>query len=91
MEEILRRLLQDHYKVQNPSDLKSRRPRAKQIVVPRQIAMYLIKKFLDKSLSRYWQRLLEVKDHTTVMNAIERVEYLQSKDQDIFKDIEELD
>src|SRR5690606_7604565 len=41
-EEILRRVA-DHYKVKI-ADLKST-TRAKQIVVPRQIAMYLIKKF----------------------------------------------
>ena len=86
-EEILRRVA-DHYKVKI-MDLKSS-TRAKQIVVPRQIAMYLIKKFLDKSLVDIG-KTFGGRDHTTVMNALERVKYLQSKDQDIFKDIEELE
>ncbi len=86
-EEILRRVA-DHYKVKI-QDLKST-TRAKQIVVPRQIAMYLIKKFLDKSLVDIG-KTFGGRDHTTVMNALERVKFLQSKDQDIFKDIEELE
>ncbi len=86
-EEILKRVA-DHYKVRI-TDLKSA-TRAKQIVVPRQIAMYLIKKFLDKSLVDIG-KAFGGRDHTTVMNALERVKYLQSKDQDIFKDIEELE
>lgn len=86
-EEILKRVA-DHYKVKT-QDLKSS-TRAKQIVVPRQIAMYLIKKFLDKSLVDIG-KAFGGRDHTTVMNALERVKYLQQKDQDIFKDIEELE
>ncbi len=86
-EEIIKRVA-DHYKVRT-QDLKSS-TRAKQIVVPRQIAMYLIKKFLDKSLVDIG-KAFGGRDHTTVMNALERVKYLQQKDQDIFKDIEELE
>lgn len=87
VEEIMR-IVCDHFNVK-PCDLKSR-TRAKPIVVPRQIAMYLIKKFLDKSLVDIG-KAFGGKDHTTVMNALERVQYLQSNDQDIFKDIEELE
>ncbi len=86
--EEIQRLVGDHFKVKL-SDLKSS-ARAKPIVVPRQIAMYLIKKFLDKSLVDVG-KAFGGKDHTTVMNAIERVQHLQSTDQDIFKDIEELE
>lgn len=86
--EEITRIVGDHFKVKL-SDLKSS-TRAKPIVVPRQIAMYLIKKFLDKSLVDIGKNF-GGKDHTTVMNAIERVQYLQQTDQDIFKDIEELE
>ena len=86
--EEIQRLVGDHFKVKL-SDMKSS-ARAKPIVVPRQIAMYLIKKFLDKSLVDVG-KAFGGKDHTTVMNAIERVQHLQSTDQDIFKDIEELE
>ncbi len=63
--------------------------RAKPIVVPRQIAMYLIKKFLDKSLVDIG-KAFGGKSHY-VMNALDRVKNLQSTDQDISKDIEDLE
>jgi chromosomal replication initiator protein len=86
--EEIQKLVADHYKVKI-MDLKSSN-RAKPIVVPRQIAMFLIKKFLDKSLVDIG-KAFGGKDHTTVMNALERVQYLQSIDQDLSKDIEELE
>jgi chromosomal replication initiator protein len=86
--EEIQKLVADHYKVKI-MDLKSSN-RAKPIVVPRQIAMFLIKKFLDKSLVDIG-KAFGGKDHTTVMNALERVQYLQSTDQDLSKDIEELE
>lgn len=87
VEEIMK-LVGDHFKVK-VLDLKSS-TRAKPIVVPRQIAMYLIKKFLDKSLVDIG-KAFGGKDHTTVMNALERVRNLQATDQDIAKDIEDLE
>ncbi|MFS4458929.1 chromosomal replication initiator protein DnaA [Bdellovibrio sp. HCB2-146] len=87
VEEIMK-LVADHYKVR-VLDLKSS-TRAKPIVVPRQIAMYLIKKFLDKSLVDIG-KAFGGKDHTTVMNALERVKNLQATDQDLAKDIEDLE
>lgn len=87
MEEIMK-MVGDHYKVRI-QDLKSS-TRAKPIVVPRQIAMYLIKKFLDKSLVDIG-KAFGGKDHTTVMNALVRVRNLQAADQDISKDIEDLE
>ncbi len=86
VEEIMK-MVGDHFKVKM-SDLKST-TRAKQIVVPRQTAMYLIKKNLDKSLVDIG-RAFGGKDHTTVMNAIERVDYLLSKDMDFKNDLDEL-
>jgi chromosomal replication initiator protein len=85
--EDIQKLVGDHFKVRI-ADLKAT-TRAKQIVVPRQMAMYLIKKHLDKSLVDIG-RAFGGKDHTTVMNAIERIEYLQSIDVDIKNDLEEL-
>ena len=87
VEEIMK-LVADHYKVR-VLDLKSS-TRAKPIVVPRQIAMHLIKKFLDKSLVDIG-KAFGGKDHTTVMNALDRVKNLQAADQDISKDIEDLE
>ncbi|MEK2689426.1 chromosomal replication initiator protein DnaA [Bdellovibrio sp. GT3] len=87
VEEIMK-LTADHFKVR-VLDLKSS-TRAKPIVVPRQIAMYLIKKFLEKSLVDIG-KAFGGKDHTTVMNALDRVKNLQATDQDIAKDIEDLE
>lgn len=85
--EDIQKMVADHFKVKL-ADMKST-TRAKQIVVPRQTAMYLIKRTLDKSLVDVG-RAFGGKDHTTVMNAIERVDYLQSKDMDYKNDLEEL-
>ncbi len=86
--EEIQRIVANHFNIKL-TDLKSS-SRAKPIVVPRQICMFLIKKFLDKSLVDIG-KAFGGKDHTTVMNAIERTQFLQSKDQEIFKDIEELE
>ncbi len=85
--EDIQKLVADHYKVR-VTDLKST-TRAKQIVVPRQISMYLIKKHLDKSLVDIG-RAFGGKDHTTVMNALQRVDLLQGRDLTIKSDIDEL-
>ncbi|GIL17187.1 MAG: chromosomal replication initiator protein DnaA [Oligoflexia bacterium] len=85
--EDIQKLVADHFKVR-VLDLKST-TRAKQIVIPRQISMYLIKKHLDKSLVDIG-RAFGGKDHTTVMNSLERVQFLQNTDGDIKNDIEEL-
>lgn len=86
--EDIQKLVADHFNVKI-TDLKSS-TRAKPIVVPRQICMYLIKKFLDKSFMDIG-KAFGGKDHTTVMNAITRVKHLQSTDQDIFRHVEELE
>jgi len=85
--EDIQKLVADHFKVKI-ADLKSP-TRAKVIVVPRQIAMYLIKKHLDRPLVEIG-RAFGGKDHTTVMNALERIDFLQQKDMDIKNDLEEL-
>jgi chromosomal replication initiator protein len=51
--------------------------------------MFLIKKHLDKSFVEIGRHFGN-RDHTTVMNAIERVKNLQLKDLDIRNDIEDL-
>lgn len=86
--EEIQKLVADHFNVKM-ADMKSA-TRAKPIVVPRQICMFLIKKFLDKSYTDIG-KAFGGKDHTTVMNAISRVKHLQATDQDIFKGVEELE
>ena len=85
-EEILR-IVSEYFKVRI-SDLKSS-SRAKPIVVPRQIAMYLIKKFLDKSLVEIGKSF-GGRDHTTVISSLDKVENLQLKDAQFKNDIDEL-
>lgn len=86
VEEILR-IVTEHFNL-SLSDIKSA-TRSKPIVVPRQIAMYLIKKHLEKSFVEIGRHFGN-RDHTTVMNAISRVQDLQQKDMDIRNHIEDL-
>jgi chromosomal replication initiator protein len=83
----VQRLTADHYRVR-VVDLKSKN-RAKPLVTARQVAMYLIKKYLDKSLVEIG-RAFGGKDHTTVINAIKRIESQLMKDSDLKKDLDEL-
>ncbi len=85
--EDVQRLVADHYRVR-VTDLKSAN-RSKPLVTARQVAMYLIKKNLDKSLVEIG-RYFGGKDHTTVINALRRVEAQLQKDSDLKKDIDEL-
>jgi chromosomal replication initiator protein len=85
--EDLQRLVADHYRVRIV-DLKSAN-RSKPLVTARQVAMYLIKKNLDKSLVEIG-RFFGGKDHTTVINALKRIESQLSVDPDLKKDIDEL-
>jgi len=86
VEEVMR-IVSEYFKVRI-SDLKSS-SRAKPIVIPRQIAMYLIKRFLDKSLVEIG-KTFGGRDHTTVINSLEKVELLQTTDPQYKNDIDEL-
>lgn len=85
--EEIQRIVAEFYKIRI-TDLKSS-SRARPIVVPRQVAMYLIKKFLDKSLVDIG-KAFGGKDHTTVINSLEKVENLQNSDPQMKSDIDEL-
>ena len=87
MEEV-QKLCADHFKVRI-SDLKSR-TRTKPLVMARQVAMWLTKKHLDKSLVDIG-RAFGGKDHTTVINALRRIESQLSTNSDLKKDIEDLE
>lgn len=85
--EDIQRIVSDYYKVRL-QDLKGS-SRVKSIVVPRQVCMFLIEKHLGKSLTDIG-RSFGNKDHTTVINARERVKSLQASDPDLKRDIDEL-
>ncbi len=86
--EEIQKFAAEHFKVRLP-DLKSKN-RTKPLVTARQVAMYLIKKHLDKSLVDIG-RSFGGKDHTTVMNALRRIEDQLVKDSEIKKDIDDLE
>lgn len=60
------------------SDLKSPR-RTKQLVLARQVAMYLLRKKLNLSLKEVGY-CFGGKDHTTVMHAVDKIEQLRASD-----------
>ncbi len=84
----IQKLVSDHYKVRLP-DLKSK-TRTRPLVVARQVAMWLVKKHLDRSLVDIG-RSFGGKDHTTVMNALRRIEDQLNKDSEIKRDVEDLE
>ena len=86
MEEI-QKIVAQTFDVRIP-DLKSQN-RSKPIVTARQMAMYLCKKFLDKPLADIG-RAFGGKDHTTVINAIRRIEEFLEKDPEIRQTYNEL-
>ena len=63
------------------AELKGKK-RVRQIVVPRQIAMYLSRELTDSSLPKIGQEF-GGKDHTTVMHAYEKIEQQIKTDTDI--------
>jgi chromosomal replication initiator protein len=85
--EEIQRIVAEFYKIRI-TDIKSS-SRAKPIVVPRQIAMYLIKKFLDKSLVEIGKSF-GGKDHTTVINSLNKIESLLQTDPQFKNDIDDL-
>lgn len=83
----IQRLTAEHYKIRIV-DLKSK-TRNKPIVTARQMAMYLIKAHLEKSLVDIG-RAFGSRDHTTVLNALRRIESQLNENSDLKKDFDEL-
>lgn len=63
--------------------------RDKDIVLPRQIAMYLLRSELHMSFPRIAQELGR-KDHTTAMHSVEKIEYTISFDHEVRQHINEI-
>jgi len=74
-----------HYNIK-VSDMHSAR-RSRSVARPRQVAMYLSKKFTTKSLPDIGRRF-GGKDHTTVMHAVKKVEELIGSDAEFCSDVE---
>ncbi len=60
--------------------------RVREILVPRQIAMYLGKKYLRMSFVRLGE-LFSNRDHTTVMNAVEKIEAKLQNDPQLLREM----
>lgn len=78
-------IVSEHFSV-TPADLSGNK-RSKNIVVPRQIAMYLCRELLDTSLKEIGKNLGD-RDHTTVMHGIEKIEAELQTNKDIEKQID---
>lgn len=70
------------------TDLKGKK-RVKQIVVPRQIAMYLARELTDNSLPKIGAEF-GGKDHTTVLHSIDKIEEMLQSDHNLQEDVQNL-
>ncbi|WP_244504924.1 chromosomal replication initiator protein DnaA [Pelagibacterium luteolum] len=84
IEDILK-IVARHYKVPRNEILSSRRSR--DVVRPRQIAMYLAKALTSRSLPEIGRKF-GGRDHTTVLHSVRKVEQLMSQDGDLTQEIE---
>jgi chromosomal replication initiator protein len=84
IEDILR-IVSRHYKVPRNDLLSSRRSR--DVVRPRQIAMYLAKSLTSRSLPEI-DRRFGGRDHTTVLHSVRKVEQMMKDDGDLCQEIE---
>jgi chromosomal replication initiator protein len=73
-----------HYNV-SKNDLLSPR-RARSVVVPRQIGMYLAKKLTSRSLPEIGRRF-GGRDHSTVLHAVRKIDDLVRADEKLAKDV----
>lgn len=86
IDDILREIGR-HFSVAK-ADLLSPR-RARSIVRPRQIGMYLAKQLTTRSLPEIGRRF-GGRDHSTVLHAIRKVNELMANDEDLVKEVSEL-
>ena len=84
IEDILR-IVSRHYKVPRNDLLSSRRSR--DVVRPRQIAMYLAKSLTSRSLPEIGRRF-GGRDHTTVLHSVRKVEQMIKDDGELAQEIE---
>jgi chromosomal replication initiator protein len=83
IEEIQKKVA-SHYAIRL-GDMSSTR-RARQVVLPRQVAMYLAKKMTTMSLPEIGKNF-GGRDHTTVLHAIRKIEELMATNENIAEDI----
>jgi chromosomal replication initiator protein len=86
--EEIQKQVAGHYNIK-VSDMHSAR-RSRVVARPRQVAMFLSKRFTSKSLPEIGRKF-GGKDHTTVMHAVKRVEELIGADNEFAQDIKLLE
>ena len=64
--------------------------RVREILIPRQIVMFLCKKYLRMSHVRIGE-LFSNRDHTTVMNAVEKIEGKLQNDSQLLREMRALE
>ncbi len=77
-----------HYDV-TPTALKSR-SRKKEVVLPRQVAMYLAKKYTNIPAGRIG-RMIGSRDHSTVLHSITKVETMLKKDKTFAAEVKQIE
>lgn len=82
---IIIQVVAEHYGLKT-DDIISKKRNA-EIVLPRQIAMYLIRELTDSNYT-YIAKILEKKDHTTILHGIGKVEELLKTDSELAATIE---
>jgi len=83
--EDIQRIVGKHYNVSRTDMTSSRR--TKNIVLPRQIAMYLAKTLTPRSLPEIGRRF-GGRDHTTVLHAVRKIDDLVTTDMQLAQDVE---
>jgi len=78
---LIQRAVLVHYPDVTRRDIMSGR-RTKNIVLPRQVAMYMVKKLTLLSLPQIGARF-GGRDHTTVIHAVRKIEHLITKDPEL--------
>src|SRR5437016_133522 len=77
---MVQKVVADYYKV-TVDDLRAR-SNMRQVLVPRQVAMYLCKKLTGKSYPEI-ARQFGGKHHTTVIHSVEKIDHLVTSDRDM--------
>jgi chromosomal replication initiator protein len=77
---MVQKVVADFYKV-SLDDLKAR-SNMRQVLVPRQVAMYICKRLTNKSYPEI-ARQFGGKHHTTVMHSVEKIDQLMSSDREM--------
>lgn len=80
-------LVSDHYNI-SMEDIKSKK-RLSKIAVPRQIAMYICRTYLNENLTKIGAEF-GGKNHTTVMHAVNKIKSMLEKDGKLAEEIQKI-